>query len=308
MSSLGRVLRHLLTILHDVGAVVGGLVALSAAVYYFAPYITRSADVVFQTLTGFDLMPYVKPIPPLVQVLVSITFGLLLLILLLLLRRLVAYRRRVRHVAEEFRECLRIHLCFVKDVNEILESRIRNKREVLAEKFRDHSTYLCARISEMFEILARSKCHTTIKSFDPATGVVKTRARDGLMHNRDRSQADEGSTAFLFDDHTAFSNILVNPRRYMFLSNHLLLRSLFRGYTNKNPDWRGFYRATVVVPITAKRRASEINKNSVLGFITVDSRRGHFTKSTSRLILSLFTELLFDSMVNLGLGWKEDEL
>ena len=307
MPSPWRLLRRFLAVLHEVGAVVGGLAALSAGVYYFAQYITKPADFISQALTGFDFMPYVRPIPFPVQVLVSITFGLLLLIILLLLRRALAYRRRVRHVAEEVRECLRTHLSFVNHVNEILRSKSRSKREVAAEKFRDHSTFLCARISEMFEILTRCKCHTTIKSFDPTTGVVKTRIRDGLTHNRDRSQADEGSTAFLFNDHTAFSSILLNPKRYMFISNHLRLLSLLGKYTNKNPNWRRFYHATVVVPITAKRSAGEINRESVLGFITVDSKSGHFTKRTSRLVLSLFTELLFDSMVHLGLGWEDNE-
>ncbi len=300
-----RIIRRLATPLHDFALLVGAIGAVFSAVYFVAPHAGRFFDVLSETIIGFDLAPYVEPISVPVRLLLSGLFGFLLLIVILLLRRSLSYRRRTRHIAEEFRECLRAHLKFVSDVNGIHAARTKDKRALLAAKFRDHSVFLCGRISEMFETLTQCKCHTTIKSLDTATGVVKTRARDVLMHNRDRSQADEGSTAFRSDDHTAFSSILINPNRYMFVSNHLLFQSLMRRYTNKNPDWRKFYRATVVVPITSKRKQSEINKESVIGFITVDSRHGHFTKRTSRLILSLFTELVFDSMVHLG--WKGDD-
>jgi hypothetical protein len=304
MRSNWRWIIRVLRPVHDIAVVITAAGILFSAAYFFITPAGRIADFILKEITGFDVAPYVRPISLPVRLLISGIISTLLLVLILYIRRSLVYRRRMRHILEEFRICLREHLQFINQVNDIQESRAKDKRVRLAEKFRDHGVFLCARISEMFETLTQCKCHTTIKSFDPATGNIKTRARDVLMHNRDRSQADEGARAFTLEDHSAFSTIVANPKRYMFISNHLLLQSFLRQYINRNPDWRKYYRATAVAPITEKRRASDITKQSVIGFITVDSRHGRFTRRTSRAILSLFIELVYDSMIHLG--WKDD--
>jgi ABC-type multidrug transport system fused ATPase/permease subunit len=313
MASRLRDLIRVLDVLHKLALVIWActifvsvITFLATLVYLTGPYFWRVfIDPLLTQIIGFNPVAEIQPISVLARTLISAIFGLLLSLAVFSVRRWLIYRRRVRHVSEAFRVCLNGHLAFMNDINRIGSSRGKDKQVRLAERFRDHGVYLCGRISEIFETLTQAKCHTTVKSFDPNTGVIRTRARDVLMHNRDRSQADEGSTRFMIEDHTAFSNIVDKANKYMFISNHLYLRYLFSIYTNKNLLWRRFYSATVVVPITQKRRPSEINRQSVIGFVTVDSKRGYFTKRTSRLVLSLFSELVYHTMVHLG--WKDDQ-
>jgi hypothetical protein len=165
---------------------------------------------------------------------------------------------------------------------------------------REHAVALCSRISEIFESVTGARCHTSIKSFNPDSGLVATRARDALMHNKDRAQTDEALESFLFEKNTAFLKILQDPNSYMFISNWLRLQAVFGWYINHNSDWCSYYGATVVMPITLHRNKVMIKPETVIGFICVDTLTGSFNKRMSRAILLLFVAMLHSMMVLLG--------
>lgn len=210
---------------------------------------------------------------------------------------------RYRHAINTFRACLADHMKFKDAVSEVStnsEFGQQQKQQQLSELARNHSIYLCSRVAEIFEMLTGHECHVSIKSFDPSNGLVTTRTRDVLAHSRERPSSDERHVTYKYDENTAFSKILDDENCYMFLSNWLRLRYFTGQYKNSNQAWRKFYVATVVVPITKMRSRAAINRDTVYGFICVDSKFGRFNRRSSRSILGLFAVLFLDVMLALG--------
>ena len=172
--------------------------------------------------------------------------------------------------------------------------------QMISELSRNHSIFLCSRLAEIFAIVTSSRCHASIKSFNSVTGLVTTRTRDALMHNDDRSSADDFMRSYRFEANTAFNMILTNPKIDIYINNFLKLWAIMGYYVNANPDWRRYYCATVVAPITSNRNASTITTDTVIGFVCVDSQRGGFPTRYSKAVLSVFVVLINDMMVKLG--------
>jgi hypothetical protein len=159
---------------------------------------------------------------------------------------------------------------------------------------------LCSRLAEIFGVATGYPCHASIKSFNSSTGMVTTRTRDALMHNHDRSMADDFRHSYPMDANTAFSSILTNPSVDFYVENHLRLVSFFGRYKNANPDWKKSYHATVVARITTSRSAATITSDTVIGFVCVDSMKGTFQRRYSKAVLSVFVLFINDMMTKLG--------
>ena len=163
------------------------------------------------------------------------------------------------------------------------------------------SRYSCAlEFAEMFELATGHPCHASIKTLDRTGGMVTTRARDALMHNAPRVLADEQLQSYNFRDNTAFARILSDARCDFFMSNWLNTQALCGKYSNSNNNWRRHYAATVVVPISSNSNPTELNPETVIGFICVDNKRGGFSEQYSRALLASFVPLFNDMMVKLG--------
>ncbi len=272
--------------------------------YHSTPFVLAIVDWTYETWTGVDLAPQIAAIPNTSQQFIAGTAGLVIGLFFLFVRSILIQRRRWRHILAETRYCLEENLKFQQNIERMRESKSSSVRAVVSDIAREHLIVICTRISEIFEVLTRTKCHTSVKSFDRTNGTVATIARDALSHNRARGQSDEALQKFSYKENTAFRDILENPKRYMFRCNHLYLAALIGRYENTNPDWRKYYSATVVVPITLHRNQTEINEKTVVGFICVDNGATKFDKKTSRALLLIFVVLVHGIM--LTLGWTSE--
>lgn len=141
------------------------------------------------------------------------------------------------------------------------------------------------KISALYECYTGKKCHVSIKLY--SKGKVKTLARDELSFRIGRSSTDEHLHWYPYGANTAFMTILDDDDCKSFMSNHLIMRSWAGRYINGNPNWKKFYRACLVVPITDRTHPAQINVNdgSVWGFLCVDNRAGGFDEKAARDIL-----------------------
>jgi hypothetical protein len=286
---------HVLFILTVISA-VGTFLVFTAL-----PVIILVLNSAFEALVGVHIAPQLRPLSPANQFFVALAGGLGFAVVSIAIRYVLIVRRRTRHVLAEVRHCFEEHLKFCQGISRMRTSKSSSVRDAVSILVREHSIFLCTCISEIFEVLTQCKCHSSLKSFDPITGHVATRARDALMHNRDRAQIDEALKSYGFEKNTAFEKILTNPKCYMFKCNYLKVADLLGWYKNHNPHWDGYYTATIVIPVTLNRNPTEINKDSVIGFVCVDNRCGRFNKRMSRSILLLFVVMLYNLM--LPLGW-----
>jgi hypothetical protein len=210
--------------------------------------------------------------------------------------------RKYKIVAYQFRDCLESHLVFLADVAATSKDpTIRKGARPLhvSRRARDYTIVLCCRMAEIFSLLTNCECHASIKSFDNGTSRIETRTRDTLMHNAGRGEADERSASYYYANNTAFCEI-IDKHKFIFFSNHLLMRAMFRRYLNSNPHWRRHYSATVVIPILVSGHASDVNAESILGFVCIDNKGGGFRRRSARASLSLFVVLIRDVMILVG--------
>lgn len=140
------------------------------------------------------------------------------------------------------------------------------------------------------------ECHASIKSYREDTENIKTEARNA--NHLDRDKADEVLTAgFHYKDSTAFSDILDNSASHYFVANNLRRLARRQRYTNKNPDWRTSYNATVIVPITLRKAAASVDPSTVIGFLCVDNFGGGFDRKACVDILAMFARHYYIAMV-----------
>ncbi len=157
----------------------------------------------------------------------------------------------------------------------------------------DMETFLITsanRMSVLFQSYTRSRCHVSVKLFDPETSLVRTVARDEMSPDN-RSSVDENMDWYPYQNNTAFQSILDDKTKSRFVSNHLRVLHLLRKYKNGNPEWKNLYTACVVVPITKNTHANTINRTSVLGFLCVDNRSGGFDKKVCPHLLQSLARL-----------------
>jgi hypothetical protein len=285
---------------YHVGAAIALIIALLNWVLgKLRPFILVQFERIYEWWTGVDIAPITR-VPDPFKYLVLFTFNALLVALLIAIFQIFRSRRRWRFVVGEIRNSIELHLEFRQRIAKMKASNSRIERARVSTEARGHVIELCGRITQIFEHLLHEQCHTTVKSFSPETGGVSTRARDAMTHNAERVQADEGINSYSYEDNTAFQRILDDENCYMFLSNYLWLRATCGSYKNSNESWMNFYRAAIVLPITRMRNKKKINKDTVIGFLCVDSFRGRFWSRNSRTILLVFVVMIHDVMLLLG--------
>jgi len=264
------------------------------------PLVLWIAETAYEWWTGVDLAPSLTRTPDPTKLAFWVVLNSLLILLLLAIAQIFRTRRRWRFVVGEMRNCIELHLAFRQNVARMKASPSSFERARISEAARAHVIMLCTRISEIFEHLYRAKCHTSVKSFSADTGLIATRARDAQSHNAERVQADEAMENYNFSENTAFSRIISDANCYMYICNYLRVARVFHRYINRNDAWPDFYRATVVLPITLMRNKREIHKQTVIGFLCVDSKRARFQRKNARTILLVFVIMIHDVMLLLG--------
>lgn len=293
-SFLGRIYRGIIVPCYHVLFVAAVIWAVGTALFYaLLPHINS----VLEWATGADFGPALAPSERAVIGLVS---GFVLASAVLAYRRVLIIRRRFRHVLGEIRHSFEEHLQFCERLSAMTRSKSVMVRSEASKRAREYLIELCGNISSVCAILTQSPCHTSVKSFDPTTGLVTTRARDALVHNRERGEVDEGLKSFHYEENTAFEKIINDDSYYLYRCNWLRLADVAGYYKNRNPEWKKFYHATIVLPITLNRNASAINKQSVIGFVCVDNMRGGFNMKLSRAVLLIFVVMLHHTVILLG--------
>jgi hypothetical protein len=131
--------------------------------------------------------------------------------------------------------------------------------------------------------------------------MVSTKARDDLPHNINRGTVDEYMVEYRYQENTAFRRILEDSTVDVYINNDLAKASRDKEYDNSNSKWRDEYNATVVMPITFEASPQRIDSNSVLGFITVDSKTAKFDAEISKAVLGQYCLRQCDLLLMLGL-------
>lgn len=236
------------------------------------------------------------------RVLISVVAGLIVGVLFIFARISVVQRARIQ-ITEEIRRCVLEHLNYRDEMRRLIEAgNVDNTglAHLISVLSRNHSVFLCSRLAEIFELLTYCGCHASIKTFNKSDGQVKTRTRDALSHNVNRNRADEQGISFNYVEHTAFKEIIDNPKRDSYINNWLTFSEFVNKYKNPNKTWKNYYRSTAVAPITANLNSEHINADTVIGFVCIDNKSGNFNKKNSRAILGVFVVLVNDMMVTLG--------
>lgn len=293
-SFFGRFYRGIIVPSYHVLFVAVAIWGVGTALFYaLLPFINSFLE----WATGADFGPALTRSERAVLGLVS---GFVLASALLAYRRVLIIRRRFRHVLGEVRHAFEEHLQFCERLSSMTRSKSVSVRSEASKRAREYLIELCGNISSVCAILTQCPCHTSVKSFDPTTGLVITRARDALVHNRERGEVDEGLKSFHYEENTAFERIINDNNYYLYRCNWLRLATATGYYKNRNPKWKHFYHATIVLPITLNRNANAINKQSVIGFVCVDNMRGGFNMKFSRAALLIFVVMLHHTVVLLG--------
>jgi len=274
--------------------------------YHAIPIATNAYNWIDSTITDFG--PLIQAPSPTTRLLLSLMLGALAGIVSIGSEYARVQQVRLQ-ITDEIRRCTASHIKYYDELFTLItgvDLQTDTKIQMISEISRNHSIFLCSRLAEIFALVTKGPCHASIKSYNAATGMVTTRTRDALMHNHDRSTADDFRRSYQCKDNTAFQYILTDPKADLFLNSHLRLSAFLGRYDNANPDWAKNYSATVVAPLTQSRSAATINSETVLGFVCVDNKRGHFPPRYSKAVLSVFVVLITDMMVKLG-EWKPTE-
>jgi hypothetical protein len=266
---------------------------------------------------AIDLLEFyvIKYITPHATELVILT---LLIVIFELARRRRRDSTRARVAVQILKNSHNLHLGFVKEVDRILASlerpeltdEMERQAELLAEPY---LCRLCDGLSQTFAALTGRSCHGTFKVFDSSSGEVTTIARDQLAHNLHRSETDRALEGYPYTNNSAFKTILDNPSANRYHSNHLKWRAALGLYKNGNRAWRKSYSATMVIPVSDQGQPGAISRDTVLGFLCVDSRAGCFGGQVQRAFLSAYASICMDAMEKLealqvGIEIKRDTL
>lgn len=281
-----------------IGTVI--VAAFSFVIYSALPSLTDLWNWIDSRVANIG--PTFQSPSPITRLLLSIIAGLLAGSTVMFGKLAELQSKRIE-IVRAISYCVSYHLAYYDDVFSTWSDGSLSEAErtsAISALSREHLIFLCSRISEIFEIITGCKCHTSIKTFNSATGIVTTRTRDALMHNADRVLADEHLISYSYEDNTAFYLILTDARCNMYLSNHLKIKNMLGYYKNANKDWTKYYQATVVLPISKNRHAEELNRETVLGFVCVDNNCGRLHSRYSSAILGIFVIFINNMLVKLG--------
>ncbi|MGD0433946.1 MAG: hypothetical protein ABSA58_22920, partial [Acetobacteraceae bacterium] len=156
------------------------------------------------------------------------------------------------------------------------------------------------RVSVLFSQYTGHRAHVSIKLLDGPNKRLRTVARDQTSIDN-RGAIDESLGWYSYEDNTAFNHILTDGAATHFLCNHLKLMAALGRYRNIRPDWKRYYAACLVVPITLLSHGSAIDERSVWGFLTVDNRRGGFDATCSCALLQSFARMYYSVLEELSI-------
>ncbi len=175
-----------------------------------------------------------------------------------------------------------------------------NNYDALLYKANDRLLSLLSDICHFFDDYTGYNCHVSVKVFKREDGkkteLVKTYARDELHKQFQRWNTDKVLPEFRYTEHTPFKKIIEDSGARNFISNNL---STERDYHNRNGDWKRYYNAVLIVPISSEYDANKISLPTVEGFFCVDNMKGGFDTGPCVYFALLFAKLLHNVIVEL---------
>jgi hypothetical protein len=156
------------------------------------------------------------------------------------------------------------------------------------------------RISVLFSRYTGRPSHVSLKLLDGPNKRVRTVARDQVSVDN-RGAIDESLGWYPWADNTAFDHILTDATATYYLSNHLKIMAALGRYKNLRSDWKRYYAACLVVPITLLSHGAAVHDQSVWGFLTVDNRKGGFDATCSCALLQSFGRMYYSVLEELSI-------
>lgn len=181
-------------------------------------------------------------------------------------------------------------------------------RAMKADFYAAFLTVVATRLAEIVKASAGCSCYVNIKAFSSNDGLIKTfgRSTNSVVQ---RHSSNDRETPVSYLNNYPFKEIIENPSCSYFVAKNLRSQEIKGKYFNKsNPDWKSFYNSCIVVPITRSERAGDINRNSILGFLCIDSKSALPEKGTTLLLSQIISRQLSVFMVEISKQPRERKL
>jgi hypothetical protein len=137
------------------------------------------------------------------------------------------------------------------------------------------------RISAQFEIYTGTRCHVSIKLYK--AGQIKTIARDDRSLE-DRGKIDSLRGWYSCEGITQYESIVQGDVARAFRCNHLWLALRLGRYRHTRNDWKNYYSAIAVVPITDLADGTVRTPDDIWGFVCIDNQNGRFDQSAEDIL------------------------
>ena len=219
------------------------------------------------------------------------------------------YKYRFDYKTDGLKEHMQKHLSLVMDhLIDIVTNQLK-LRDIFDEQLSVSVKALVT--SDMVVNLIDNKSHPDLDRIDKNDLYVITLDRDTYTRNFGRREIKKNF--YSVRRNTAFQNInnrnrpsiantLVNNQDF-FMNNNLSVLEEMGGYHNQSENWKEFYNATLVVPIS--REINDPKESGIYGFLTIDCMNKKnikiFTTEDTLPILLFGAELLALVFLNLDL-------
>ena len=206
----------------------------------------------------------------------------------------------MKHTAECIHNVLHYHRIILYEMDDYITNLVHvsedRLKEILSE-FEKYISALTANLQSYFSLVTDDRCAITIKIVKEveANGKkrnkVKTFFRDPISCRRRRRADKKLDGSDLISDVTDNTALHVITSRDFsqttFLCNDLREE---RDYMNRNLNWREYYFATAVVPISLRVGK---NKRQIAGFLCVDNFKGNLANQQVEDFLLGIGDILF---------------
>lgn len=164
--------------------------------------------------------------------------------------------------------------------------------EEIVERFDYYLIILTSNLQNYFSFVTNDNCSVTIKKIDENKEYVRAFFRDPINFNkRKKSDFSYQNNKYLISQNSALKIIMDTQlsNTYFYDNN---LKELYdnHNYDNCNSNWYKLYNATLVVPISM---LISVNNRDVLGFLTIDNRKGDLATDINKEFLFGIADLLY---------------
>ena len=184
----------------------------------------------------------------------------------------------------------------IQTIKDVLTTKDQEEFKETETKFREYMIFFLNNVKEVFDVVTRDQCSVCIKLIEPnetntEQSYITTHSRDAISY-RERSTIDKDLEKYPYYENMAFNRLL--NKKYAdkyYICNDLQNE---RPYTNINPNWKKYYNACLVVPISLPYKDIDGKKKRIIiGFLCVDNLKGGFDELVAHDLLAAIADLQF---------------